>query len=251
MMAVISVSAAITEHRAGEEAGQGLAAIVAGSGDAIFGSDPNLTITSWNRAAEYLFGYPAAEIIGQSVALLAPPGRLAEQAETRAALSADEPVRRFETVRRHQDGHLVEVLLTASRATDAAGVMIGFSVIARDIAEHLETRRALEASQRRLIEAQRIAHVGSFELDLVTGDLTWSDEHYRILGLDPGVWRDVRTVRVPGPSRRPGRHRDGLGSGNHTGRRVRRGLSHHPSRRRSTLGSRPAPSPWSISTARW
>jgi PAS domain-containing protein len=53
-----------------------------------------------------------------------------------------------------------------------------------DVTEQTKAKLALEASQRRLAEAQRIAHVGSFELDLDSGEMTWSEEHYRILGLD-------------------------------------------------------------------
>ena len=60
--------------------------------------------------------------------------------------------------------------------------MVGLSVIAHDITERRAEQRALEASQHGLAEAQRIAHLGSFEFDVVTGELTWSEEYYRILG---------------------------------------------------------------------
>ena len=63
--------------------------------------------------------------------------------------------------------------------------MVGLSVIADDITDRRAKQRSLEASQHRLAEAQRTAHLGSFEFDLLTGELTWSEEYYRILGLDP------------------------------------------------------------------
>ena len=67
------------------------------------------------------------------------------------------------------------------------GHVVGFSIIAQDITERLRTQCVLEASQRQMAEAQRIAEMGSFELDRVTDELTWSAEFYHILGLDPGL----------------------------------------------------------------
>jgi len=160
-------------------------AMVAGSGDAIFGATTDGKVTSWNPAAERLFGYSSQEMIGQSVELLAPAGRLDEQAQSRARLNAGGPAERYETQRRCKDGRLVAVLITASPATDETGQVVGHSVIAHDIAQSHAEQAALKDSRRRLAEAQRIAHLGSHELDLVTGEMTWSDEQYRILGLDP------------------------------------------------------------------
>jgi diguanylate cyclase (GGDEF)-like protein/PAS domain S-box-containing protein len=173
--------------RASEQAGLQLAAIIEGSGDAIVGTDRHGTVTHWNRAAEELFGYAADEIIGRSVSLIVPVGQIVEQRNVRARLRAGSSAERYETVRRHKDGSLVEVLITASTATDAAGDVVGFSAIALDISEGLRVRRALEASRRGLAEAQAIAHVGSFEFDALAGVLTCSDEYYRIFGLDPAL----------------------------------------------------------------
>jgi diguanylate cyclase (GGDEF)-like protein/PAS domain S-box-containing protein len=184
---VIGVSADIAERKAGEEARRQLSAMVDGSGDAIVGVATDGTVTSWNAAAEQLFGYTAEEIVGQAVIVLAPAGRASEQGGVRARLSAGGPAERFETTRRRQDGSLVDVLLTASPVADDAGVVVSMSMSAHDISERRRTERALAASERRLAEAQRIARIGSFELDLFTGDMTWSEEHYRVLGLDPGL----------------------------------------------------------------
>ena len=175
-----------TERMAGELARRRLSALVEGSGDAIFASTVDGVITDWNPAAERLFGYDAADVIGRRLSLIAPEGREAEQVAIREALVAGGPTQRLETVRRRRDGTTVEVLMTASTATDAAGRVVGLSAIAQDITVRLGAQRELEASRRRLAEAQRIAHLGSFEFEVVTDELTWSDEHYRILGLDPG-----------------------------------------------------------------
>ncbi|MGO9912464.1 MAG: EAL domain-containing protein [Acidimicrobiales bacterium] len=177
----------VTARKAGDDARQLLSAIVGGSADAIFGATTGGTVTSWNAAAERLFGYEASEIIGQPVVLLAPPGRVDEQVQMRARLSAGGPPERLETVRQRKDGSTVEVLITASTALDDLGRVVGLSVIARDITEAQEAQRALEVSQRRLADAQRIAHIGSFEFNVSKGEQTWSEEQYRILGLDPGM----------------------------------------------------------------
>ena len=187
VVAVIAASVDLTERKKAEEALRRLSAIVAGSGDAIFGTTTDGMVTSWNSAAERLFGYTAQEIIGRPVALIATGEQTTEQAEVRARLIAGGPIERLELLRRRKDGSLVEVLVTASTATDEAGTVIGLSVVARDLTAAGVMRGALEASQRGLAVAQRIAQLGSFEIDPITGATTWSDELYRVLALDPSL----------------------------------------------------------------
>ncbi len=170
-----------------EDARLRLARIVEDSGEAMFSSTADGIATSWNGAAERLFGYTADEFIGQPVALLAPPELLDEQEQMRARMAVGASTERHETVRQRKDGTRVEVLITASPSIDKAGKVIGASVIAQDIGERRSAQRELWASERRLEEAQRIAEIGSFEFDVLTGALIWSAEHYRILGLDPAV----------------------------------------------------------------
>jgi diguanylate cyclase (GGDEF)-like protein/PAS domain S-box-containing protein len=177
----------ITERRKAETARRQLAAIVEGSGDAILGVSPGGIVTSWNASARDLLGYAAGEIIGRPWALLAPDGLSSEQDGLRARINAGGPAERLETTRRRKDGSLVDVLITASPATDVEHNVVGLSVSAHDITERRAAQRALEESGRRLAEAQRIAHLGSFEIDLDSGEMTWSEEHYRVLGLDPGI----------------------------------------------------------------
>jgi diguanylate cyclase (GGDEF)-like protein/PAS domain S-box-containing protein len=175
-----------TGRKQDDEARRTLSAIVDGSGDAIFGLTTEGMVTSWNPAAERLYGYRPDEIIGQPVALLAPTADVERQNQMKDRLNAGGPAEQAEVTRLRKDGTPVDVLITASTAPDADGAVVGLSVIAHDITERRATQQDLEASQRRLAEAQRVAHVGSFELDLHTGEMSWSDEHFRILGLDPG-----------------------------------------------------------------
>jgi diguanylate cyclase (GGDEF)-like protein/PAS domain S-box-containing protein len=177
----------VTERKQADDLRRRLSAIVDGSGDAIFGTTLDGVVTSWNPAAERLFGYLSEDIVGGPVGLLANADREHEQAEMRARLIAGEPPERFEAVRRHRDGHPIDVVISASTTTDELGRVAGFSVVAHDITERLATQRALEATGRQLAEAQRIARIGSFEVDVATGDEIWSEEHFHILGLDKGT----------------------------------------------------------------
>ena len=139
--------------RLSEKAQWQLAAIVESSDDAIVGKDLDGVITSWNHAAEQLFGYPAAEAIGQSITLIIPPARRSEEDDVIRQIRAGKRVEHFETSRRRKDGSEVEVSITVSPITDGSGVVVGASKIARDITE----RRRVERSRVELLERQRIA----------------------------------------------------------------------------------------------
>jgi diguanylate cyclase (GGDEF)-like protein/PAS domain S-box-containing protein len=186
LVAVIGVSMDVTERRADVEARQRLAAIVEGSGEAIYSVSLEGLVTSWNAAAEHLYGYRADEMIGQAVQRLAPDDKRAEQEAVREAIAAGGPSLHLETTRLRRDGSTVDVTLSVSAVLDDDAV-IGKSLIAHDISDRRAAQRTLERSARRLTEAQAIAEVGSFEIDIVTGVMAWSDEHYRILGLEVGT----------------------------------------------------------------
>ena len=186
LTAIIAAAVDITDRRASEAVRRDLAAIVEGSGDAIFGVTVDGTVTSWNIAAERLFGYRAEEIIGRPVAVLSPAECGDEDERMRQRLAADATTDRLETTRVRKDGSHVGVLIRMSTTRDEHGE-VGLSVIAHDITERLHAQRALEASQRQLDEAQQVARLGSFEFDIVTRVFTCSDEYRRILGLEAEV----------------------------------------------------------------
>jgi len=120
-----------------------LAAIVESSDDAIIGMDLEGVITEWNRAAERMYGYSAAEAIGRSIRIVVPSDRQAEESEVLERIARGEPIKHFETVRCRKDGSRFPASLTLSPILDDAGAVIGASKIARDITER---RRAAERS---------------------------------------------------------------------------------------------------------
>ncbi|WP_168201564.1 PAS domain S-box protein [Phreatobacter aquaticus] len=112
-----------------------LASIVSSSADAIVSKDLNGIITSWNTAAEAIFGYAAEEIVGQQVTVLIPPDRLSEEEAILNTIKRGSRVNTFRTIRLRKDGAPVHISATISPIFDAAGNIIGASKIARDVTE--------------------------------------------------------------------------------------------------------------------
>ena len=129
-----------------------LASIVESSDDAIISKDLDGIITTWNRGAERLFGYTAAEAVGKPITLIIPPDRLAEEPGILARIRRGEPIDHFETVRRRKDGSLIDISLTVSPMRDGRGRIVGASKIARDITERKEAEARLRDSERHLQE---------------------------------------------------------------------------------------------------
>ncbi|GAC1438993.1 MAG: hypothetical protein NVS1B11_26560 [Terriglobales bacterium] len=125
----------ITERKTAEEALQRLAAIVEFSQDAIIGKTVEGVVTSWNRAAERIYGYTAAEAVGRNITFLLNADRHAEMAaildEVRSGLS----VEAFETQRVTKTGSVLDVLVAISPIKDAGGHVTGASAIMRDITD--------------------------------------------------------------------------------------------------------------------
>jgi PAS domain S-box-containing protein len=108
------------------------------------------TITSWNAAAECLYGYPAAEAIGRSIEIIVPEDRRAELRAMDERLARGERVPPLETVRLTRDGRRIDVALTMSPIVDHTGAVVGASGIGHDISERRRAEEALRRSQAQL-----------------------------------------------------------------------------------------------------
>ncbi len=128
-----------------------LAAIVDSSDDAIIGKTLDGVITSWNRGAELLYGYSAAEAIGQPISLIIPPERRDELPHLLQRLARGERIDHYETVRCNRDGLRLMVSVTLSPVKDASERIVGASAIARDISSRAQAE-ALIASQKHILE---------------------------------------------------------------------------------------------------
>jgi PAS domain S-box-containing protein len=133
----------ISERKAAELTNNLLAGIVESSDDAIISKDLNGIINSWNKGAERIFGYSAAEAIGQPATLLMPPERVNEEPTILRKIRQGEKVDHYETVRQRKDGSLLDISLTVSPIKNAEGKIIGGSKIARDISDRKRGERQI------------------------------------------------------------------------------------------------------------
>jgi PAS domain S-box-containing protein len=137
----------VTERHQTDLTSRRLAAIVDSSDDAIISKDLNSTVVSWNAAAERIFGYSAAEMIGCSIMRLIPPDRQVEEQQILARIRKGERFGHFETIRTAKDGRQLSVSLTVSPIKDSAGNVIGASKIVRDITDRKATEEALKKAK--------------------------------------------------------------------------------------------------------
>ena len=182
-----------TEHSAAQ-----LAAIVESSQDAIIGKSLDGLVTSWNAAAERLFGYTAHEMIGQSVLKLIPLERRAEEHMILSRLRRGERLESYETERLRKDGSRVEVSLTISPVLDASGRVIGASKIARDISAvrtaDRELRRSAEALRAASQRKDEFLAVLAHELRNPLAPIANTLEALRIGGIDQQMASELLAV---------------------------------------------------------
>src|SRR5579871_292192 len=152
-----SAQDALSQQKAAQEAKESLsralaiqerlAAIVESSNDAIISMDLSGTISSWNPAAQRLYGYSQEEIIGRSKSLLIPSNQPDELADTLRRIQAGEGVEHYETRRVHKDGTVFDVSISVSPLQNEEGQIVGASTIARDITEQKRSEQALRQRQ--------------------------------------------------------------------------------------------------------
>jgi len=181
-----------------EETQARLAAIIASSDDAIISKDLHGNITSWNRAAEEMFGYTAEEAVGKNIRMIIPHERLPEEDYVLGQIRNGLGIDHYETVRRRKDGTDVDVSLTVSPIR-SGGVVVGASKIARDISRSKRLER----------EAFRLAAIVSSSDDaIISKDLngviqTWNHGAERMFGYtaDEVIGKSI-TIVIP-PERLP------------------------------------------------
>lgn len=142
-----------TERKRAEEARAFLAAIVESADHAIIGKRLDGTILSWNAGAEHLYGYCAADAIGQPISILAPPDRVDEESQILEHIRQGERIAHYETVHVRKDGTRVDVVLTIAPIRDSTGSITAASTMARDITE----RKRFEAQ---LLHTQKMESIG-------------------------------------------------------------------------------------------
>ncbi|HTU00730.1 MAG TPA: PAS domain S-box protein, partial [Candidatus Sulfotelmatobacter sp.] len=188
----------VTERRRAEEGLFRLATIVDSSDDAIIGKSLDGTIQSRNAGAERLYGYRAADVIGQSIELLVPPDRREELPRILERIRKGEHVGHLETVRLRRDGRLVDVSLTISPIRGPHGRILGASTIARDITE----RKRLEAQIR---QAQKMEAIGTLAggiahdfNNLLSAMMGYAEMTGDDLPKGSPAWRNLREVFAAG-----------------------------------------------------
>jgi two-component system, chemotaxis family, CheB/CheR fusion protein len=154
----------ITDRKAAEEASQRLAAIVESSDDAIISKDLNGTVTSWNSAAERMFGFTAKEMIGRPITTIIPPELRDDEVRILATIARGERIEHFETVRVKKNGETIAVSLVVSPVKDEAGRIIGAAKVARDITQQKNAERTLVMTER-LAAVGRLAATVAHEIN--------------------------------------------------------------------------------------
>src|SRR5262252_4041404 len=158
-----------------------LASIVSSAYDAIVSKDLDGIVTSWNKAAESLFGYTAEEMIGKPIEVLIPPDHPDEEPQILERIRRGERIEHYETRRRRKDGRIIDVSITISPIRDSIGRIIGASKIARDITERKRWRQAeaAESFLGALVESAEDAIISKSLDGIVT---TWNHAAEKLFG---------------------------------------------------------------------
>jgi PAS domain S-box-containing protein len=171
----------ITRRKQAEQERSRLAAIVDSSEDAIIGTDLNGIITNWNRGAEKLYGYSAAEVVGQTVSILMPANGDKELALLQRVAEGG-AIEHYDTVRRRKDGTCVNVSLTISPIRNVQGKIIGASKIARDVTER-KLSELTSAWLASMVEHTMTAIIGLTPAGIIE---SWNPAAARLFGFTTG-----------------------------------------------------------------
>ncbi|MGA3161009.1 MAG: PAS domain S-box protein [Terracidiphilus sp.] len=161
-----------------------LASVVESSSDAIHAVNLDGTVVSWNRGAEALFGYTKEEIIGRSIAILAPPGRVQEVASFMGIVAQGEYITPFDTFLCHKDGRGIDVSLSISPIRNSDGQVVGAAAVARDISQRKQSEQALQEAEKKYRDIFKGALEGICQATLEGRFLAANPALARMLGYD-------------------------------------------------------------------
>ena len=150
----------ITEGKKTFDQSQRLATIVRSTGNAIISKTLDGTITTWNPAAERMYGYGAEEAIGKNITMLVPDEAKADPERTLESIRSGNRVTNYETVRRRKDGTLIDVSVTVSPIYDEAGHVVGSSAIAQDISQLKRAVAERKAMEEQFHQSQKLESIG-------------------------------------------------------------------------------------------
>lgn len=184
----------ITAMKKAERESAYLSSIIETSDDAIISKDLDGIITSWNKSAERIFGYPAEEIVGKHISILIPQERISEEEGILTTLRNGKRIDHFETMRRHRNGHLIPVSLTVSPIRNTAGNIIGASKISRDISERIRAEENMRQANIRKDEFMaNMSHELRTPMNAVIG---LASLMMRMDDLPPKALKFVETLKI-------------------------------------------------------
>jgi len=163
--------------------------MVASSHGAVVTSALDGTIVTWNAGARRLYGYSAAEAVGHPVSMLLAPEHDAEWRAVMDRIGRAESPDPFDTVCVRKDGVQLHVALSVSPLADRHGRLVGAAAFSHDISAHMQTVADLRRTLAQLTESQALAQMGSWEWDIPSGIMLWSEEVYHLHGVDPAEFR--------------------------------------------------------------
>ncbi|HWQ49929.1 MAG TPA: PAS domain S-box protein [Methanosarcina sp.] len=183
----------ITERKRAEEKIQILANAVESSNDAIVTLSLEGIVTSWNKAAEQVYGYLAEDILGKRVSILAPSHLRDETKKLTEMVIQGEKVHQHETLRLRKDGTLINVSITLSPVFDITGKLVAISGIVRDVTERIKAREALRESEARLRQFYESDMIGVYYFNL-DGSIT--DANDKLLEIVGYTHEDLQAGKV-------------------------------------------------------